>query len=872
MNGNVDNFTDEESKEFLEELLDCSVVQKELSDEVHEDLTIEDKLEFFRKSGGCHSYSWETVGNIENNESVTPEVDNWIQAIREDIANGEDAVLRRVEEETDYLNGASTAEEIAEEMDDEEIYLIFEGYKGGGGGRKDFSTTVVDTGAGQPQNNFKHAFVNSTIEIGLEKQEKEYPHGKFGKGSLAPLKFADNGYKLIASASHNNPQEWSYTLLRKEEGSSCAEYLTINGDIPTFSGKVENPAEPKNSTDEIEEELEHGTIVKTYGMGADDAGDVQGNVENTPNNVTNAAFTRRLERACPEMHVPTVIQDHRNTVESYTTLGLINHAREHESVQIFEETANFDGFGKTDITVLLIDSEEERQRLHKNGVLDRSDTGSSLTKFETSNNDDSILFTVDGHTHETASKNWISDAGFDELSEQLIIICECSEFDNLRDVFKNNRTAICDRYKDSLKEEIQYELKNMGLSNYEEKRRKELLDSSFGIEEINLATNSVEITPEDPMASLECTINGVSKAWEQNEINITVDGYEDNVDIETIDKTTFELTIHPQMKVGENKSFILEVTHDDYTRKNVDSFNVNCARTDTEEVPTKTDTTNEISRIESNLVQAIYTFHEIQSNNITDRRSTTKNRMNRQGENLEEFVKDLFTGSPLKNGKRSNILAQELLWEGDSSTIPDCIPHDSYAIEIKKKNSRGTRIQLNSSYPHRVLHSSEPKDPVPTESWDTKEFMYTIGTVTNSQIDDLWMIDGRCWAEPKDLYLEREGLIQAAIRNYVNMKNRIGLISKTTDELGKIKNVGNSNEASLRSRPMWSMNHPREYYDQFTDGNPTLTTIIPKEKYEQFTSTDKELLKNKNRINIEQLTVDPLVCEKETEVVCITVE
>ena len=85
-----------------------------------------------------------------------------------------------------------------------------------------------------------------------------------------------------------------------------------------------------------------------------------------------------------------------------------------------------------------------------------------------------------------------------------------------------------------------------------------------------------------------------------------------------------------------------------------------------------------------------------------------KNRANSMGDSLEFYVKDLFCNSSTEQdiAKKNEIYSKYFSYLGNQNNPPDIIISQGDAVEIKKIESLGSSIALNSSYPKDKLYTS----------------------------------------------------------------------------------------------------------------------------------------------------------------------
>jgi len=147
---------------------------------------------------------------------------------------------------------------------------------------------------------------------------------------------------------------------------------------------------------------------------------------------------------------------------------------------------------------------------------------------------------------------------------------------------------------------------------------------------------------------------------------------------------------------------------------------------------------------------------------------------------------------------------------GGTNNPPDLMIRGSYAIEVKKSEvatkvlRRPSSLQLNSSFPNRILSVDDPRlqrECLDAESWRQKPFIYVFGLVDKqtSSVRSLWLVDGRCISDLRSSY-------EAIIRKIQAPLTAMG--SEATNELGRFNRVDALGQTSLRVRGMWQLVHP----------------------------------------------------------------
>jgi hypothetical protein len=232
------------------------------------------------------------------------------------------------------------------------------------------------------------------------------------------------------------------------------------------------------------------------------------------------------------------------------------------------------------------------------------------------------------------------------------------------------------------------------------------------------------------------------------------------------------------------------------------------------------------------------------------------NRANGMGDALEYFVKDSFCGIVgADETERVQKYSSAFSYLGNQNNPPDFIVKGGDAVEVKKLESAGNALALNSSFPKNKLFKDDPKITNACrecETWDVKDLIYSVGVVNSGEnnIKLLWFVYGDVYASERDVYERIKDTIQTGIGQIP------GVEFAETDELGKVKKVDPLGITDLRIRGMWSISNPLRVFDYITeyDSNSkfTLIAIIPKDKYASFPEENRRELET---LNIENLAI-----------------
>ncbi|PHI04771.1 NgoPII family restriction endonuclease [Fusobacterium polymorphum] len=223
--------------------------------------------------------------------------------------------------------------------------------------------------------------------------------------------------------------------------------------------------------------------------------------------------------------------------------------------------------------------------------------------------------------------------------------------------------------------------------------------------------------------------------------------------------------------------------------------------------------------------------------------SISHNRANSMGEALEEYIKDVFSGTLFEKdeNKRMEIISEVFSYLGNTNNPPDSILRGGDAIEVKKIENKSSSLALNSSYPKAKLYSNSSMitDACRScEKWEEKDIIYTIGTCEKNKLTSLIFVYGEDYAAENKIY--------------ENVKNKIKLGIETindlefleTNEIGRVNRVDPLGITYFRIRGMWGIENPVKVFDYIYKRDDSkqfnFMALINEDKYLSFSNT-KEL-------------------------------
>ena len=223
--------------------------------------------------------------------------------------------------------------------------------------------------------------------------------------------------------------------------------------------------------------------------------------------------------------------------------------------------------------------------------------------------------------------------------------------------------------------------------------------------------------------------------------------------------------------------------------------------------------------------------------------SISHNRANSMGEALEEYIKDVFSGTLFEKdeNKRMEIISEVFSYLGNTNNPPDSILRGGDAIEVKKIENKSSSLALNSSYPKAKLYSNSSMitDACRScEKWEEKDIIYTIGTCEKNKLTSLIFVYGEDYAAENKIYENVKNKIKLGIET-IN-----GLEFSETTEIGRVNRVDPLGITYFRIRGMWGIENPVKVFDYIYKRDDSkqfnFMALINEDKYLSFSNT-KEL-------------------------------
>ncbi len=233
-----------------------------------------------------------------------------------------------------------------------------------------------------------------------------------------------------------------------------------------------------------------------------------------------------------------------------------------------------------------------------------------------------------------------------------------------------------------------------------------------------------------------------------------------------------------------------------------------------------------------------------------------RNRANSVGDALEVYIKDIFANTIGKSEAESIIeYDKHFSYLGNQNNPPDLMIKGGDAIEVKKIQSPGTALALNSSYPKAKLFADSKmitRACRECEEWESKDIIYAVGYTTDNSVNWLWLVYGDCYSANKETYERIKTKISEGITEIEDVE------FTETKELGKVKKVDPLGITDLRIRGMWHITNPDKVFNYINDNEDAkfkLRVLMSLDKYKSFPNEDIINLESTDEINISDVKI-----------------
>lgn len=236
------------------------------------------------------------------------------------------------------------------------------------------------------------------------------------------------------------------------------------------------------------------------------------------------------------------------------------------------------------------------------------------------------------------------------------------------------------------------------------------------------------------------------------------------------------------------------------------------------------------------------------------------NRINQIGDALECFIKDIFAETVTEDNQQNKLLrySEVFSYSGNANNPPDLMLRNGDAIEVKKIESLGASIALNSSYPKSKLFRDSPlitSHCRNCEDWQEKDLIYAVGVAENKKLKLLWLIHGDYYAADREIYERITNTISSGINTIP------GVEFSKIKELGRVNKVDPLNITYLRIRGMWGIQNPLSVFNYVKLGYQQnakfqMIAIMRKSKYISLPLKDKNEIEAMLSSNLSMIDVN----------------
>jgi len=234
-----------------------------------------------------------------------------------------------------------------------------------------------------------------------------------------------------------------------------------------------------------------------------------------------------------------------------------------------------------------------------------------------------------------------------------------------------------------------------------------------------------------------------------------------------------------------------------------------------------------------------------------------RNRANNAGDALEEYVKDMFANTfELPENERLEKISDTFSYLGNNSNPPDAMLRGGDAIEVKKIESFGSALALNSSYPKHIVKSSSQmisRACKVAEEWDEKDIIYIVGIVdkNTNNLEQLCMVYGLDYCASEECYSRIKSTIKNGVESIPNVE------FAESRELGHINKVDPLGITYMRIRGMWGIENPLKVfnyvYTRDDNFDFSLMCIINEDKWSSFSNTEDLISLSED---VDELTIE----------------
>lgn len=371
--------------------------------------------------------NWEPIGDTESNFSIIEnQQSNPIAALVEKVTNSIDALLMK----QCILQNVNPKDSDAPRDMDEALNRFFPDNKNwdlttfrrkqaeeiqilADGPTRESSVIIYDNGEGQHPSDFQKTFLSL---MRGNKNEIQFVQGKYNMGGSGAIVFCGKkGYQLIGSKRFDNTGEFGFTIIREHPLSQIEmqtkkntwyEYLTINGQIPSFAIK-------ELDLNLYGRKFKTGTIIKMYSY---QMKGIYGFAQELNQSLNEFLFKPVL----PFLTVDKKERYPNNPVLEATVYGLQRRLEEEKNYveDWFSEVYEDNLFGKMKVTCYVFKAKQDGKSV--------KDTKADIQRRYFKNNM-SVLFSMNGQVQGHYTSEFISRLGFNLLKHYVLISVDCTQ-------------------------------------------------------------------------------------------------------------------------------------------------------------------------------------------------------------------------------------------------------------------------------------------------------------------------------------------------------------------------------------------------------------------------------------------------------------
>lgn len=432
-------------------------------------------------------------------------LDKPVEGLFELYADSADALATKDRNESiNYQNMHQVVEELDSNPDP--IELSFRHKKPFGRNGSNYNIIHADKGVGQTRETFPR-LLGQTETGESSKRSIDFLHGRMNRGRL--LSLASTSYKLVATASDENPRQWTWTLIFRD-GDEMYTLRDENGEFLQFHGNLSITGHSDRT---------HGCVIKLFDYGM-----------SNPKDATDNRFQRRLMKNLPFPPYPLYVKDMRYDTEMlYSGVDTVVDGSDFVQTKV-ESEFNIPDLGDAELLAYVREPDFEGD---KKGIL----FGSS--------NDNRMMISMCGQSHFKQTVSVVSsNINHNNIAEDIVIFLR---LENVRQI-NNGRKAV---FGENREEFVEEDVKESVLNEvYREINENEELQE-VNTEENYRTTDPDEVNPSFPEKLVDGEETSIPLGKDiPEDSSIEIESINDSVKIETIETEESRLKIRGKITDG----------------------------------------------------------------------------------------------------------------------------------------------------------------------------------------------------------------------------------------------------------------------------------------------------------------------------------